>query len=268
MKKSSRSFSGQMTSSSSGIDLRLWRALGGSLVVHGLLVLGGGIYFLSRPPVPELPVPVEVSFRVAQDVVGFVAPASELVPEVQTKESPPAAPVRNSGIPLQKKASRVLAVDSETVFSDVTPSGERPAGLLNVASTVVVEPGSEAGRGADATQSAAAGGASHEKGSSAAREDVLREYRGALIRAARKVRRYPPLAREQGWEGVAQVRVTQESGGGQLVVRLEESSRYGLLDDQALVMLQKAVARAPVPESLVGQSFTLMLPVEFSLDQH
>ena len=224
-------------------------------MVHGLLLGLGG---RSVPPViAELVVPVEVSFRISRDAAELVASAPEFVPVAQEKTVPlPVA--RNANSLPQKNRPRVLAVDMESgaVFSQV-----KSESVLNTTET-------EVGGGAEGNRDASAGAVvSQEKGSGALREDVLREYRGALVRAARKVRRYPPLAREQGWEGVAQVRVSQESGDGQLMIRLEGSSRYGLLDEQALLMLQKAVAQAPVPESLVGQSFTLMLPVEFNLDQ-
>lgn len=250
-----QTFPGQMAGISPEKGLRLWLALGCSLVVHGLLLGLGG---RSVPPaIAELVVPVEVSFRISRDAAELTAPAPEFVPVAQEKTIPHPVARNTNSLP-QKNRPRVLAVDTEpdAVFSQV-----KSESVLNTTET-------EVGEGTEGNRDASAGEViSREKRGGALRENVLREYRAALVYAARKVRRYPPLAREQGWEGVAQVRVSQESGDGQLMIRLEGSSRYGLLDEQALLMLQKAVAQAPVPESLVGQSFTLMLPVEFNLDQ-
>lgn len=249
-----QSFPGQVTNTSPEMNLRFWLAVGTSLAIHGLLlvllVLGG---HSASSAISELATPIEVSFRVSQDVAPSAA--AEVVPVAQQKVLPLSA-VRNTDASPQKSVRHVLAVDAAPDIPGIERSQVKSGDVLNMAAT----DGAEAGGGVEGIQAVSGGG-------KAVQEDVLREYRGALIRAAKKVRRYPPLAREQGWEGVAQVRVSQEPGGGQLMVRLEESSRYGLLDEQALLMLQKAVARAPVPESLLGQSFTLMLPVEFSLDQ-
>ncbi|MGB4467773.1 MAG: energy transducer TonB [Azovibrio sp.] len=98
-------------------------------------------------------------------------------------------------------------------------------------------------------------------------ENALRQYRIALAQAAREFRRYPALARERGWEGVVRVRLQWPRGGGECVVEVLKGSGHSLLDEQAVLMLEQAARRSPLPESLRGQSFELILPVEFSLQQ-
>lgn len=97
--------------------------------------------------------------------------------------------------------------------------------------------------------------------------DALREFRMALARAAREFRRYPALARERHWEGVAKVQLRWPKGPGEVQVWLIEGSGHVILDEQAVAMLQQAVRRTPMPEALRGQRLEMVLPVEFSLQQ-
>lgn len=96
--------------------------------------------------------------------------------------------------------------------------------------------------------------------------DALREYRMGLAIEARRFKRYPPLARERGWEGTVEAAV---SGGGLAPPRvsLERSSGYPVLDEQTLDMVRRAASNTPVPEALRGREFRIVLPVRFSLDE-
>lgn len=95
--------------------------------------------------------------------------------------------------------------------------------------------------------------------------DGLREYRLALAREARRLKRYPLLAREKGWEGTVQVTAVF-AGALQPAVTLSQSSGHPVLDEQALAMITRAVQVAELPESLRGRSFRVLVPVQFSLD--
>ncbi len=97
--------------------------------------------------------------------------------------------------------------------------------------------------------------------------DALRAYHFALAQQARQFRRYPPLARERGWEGRVRIGVYGTRGTGPPRLRLLEGSGHALLDEQALAMMREALLRTPLPEGLHGRSFELVLPVEFSLEQ-
>lgn len=123
------------------------------------------------------------------------------------------------------------------------------------------------------TRTGVEGGAEHQGRAVAAPvavpmdADALREYRMALARAAREFRRYPALARERQWEGVAKVQLRWPKGPGEVQVRLMEGSGHAILDEQAVTMLQQAVRRTPMPEALRSQRLEMVLPVEFSLQQ-
>ena len=93
---------------------------------------------------------------------------------------------------------------------------------------------------------------------------AIARYRLEIISAAKQFRRYPPIARENGWQGRAEVRVSFD-GAREPAVVLNRSSGYAVLDRQAVETLAKALA--PLPPPLAGQAFELDFPVVFSLDE-
>lgn len=95
--------------------------------------------------------------------------------------------------------------------------------------------------------------------------DGVRVYRIDLARGARAHKRYPPLARERGWAGIAEVRVDVSGEGAPRRVALTRSSGHDLLDSVAVDMLAHAAADTSVPESLRGRAFAVSLPVVFDL---
>lgn len=96
--------------------------------------------------------------------------------------------------------------------------------------------------------------------------EELGQYRLNVARSARQFKVYPSLARESRWEGVVHVSVNIPVGMvGYPVVSLDRSSGYGVLDRQALEMVEQAVRLAIVPESMRGRSLSLSLPVEYRL---
>jgi len=96
--------------------------------------------------------------------------------------------------------------------------------------------------------------------------NLLDAYRLALIDAARRYKRYPVQAMERGWEGRVEVRVVVGADGTIKSARVWSSSRYQILDDQALEMVKRAFdALAQVRPAPRGREFTLDIPVVFEL---
>lgn len=96
--------------------------------------------------------------------------------------------------------------------------------------------------------------------------DDLRQYRVSLASAARRYKRYPALAREQGWVGTVEVALRFHASLAAPDVLLVRSSGRPLLDEQALAMLEQAARATDVPPGLRGRDFQIPLPVQFSLD--
>ncbi|MBL8398908.1 MAG: TonB family protein [Candidatus Accumulibacter sp.] len=94
----------------------------------------------------------------------------------------------------------------------------------------------------------------------------LRHYRIALAFQARRSNSYPVAARQQGWHGRVEVTSTFSSHLLTAQSFVSRSSGYQVLDEQALRMIEQASAVTPLPESLRGRDFRLIIPIEFSLD--
>ena len=96
--------------------------------------------------------------------------------------------------------------------------------------------------------------------------DEMRQYRITLASSARRFKRYPPVAKERGWEGTADVALNFNSRMRLPEVLLVRSSGHVMLDDQAVTMLSQAVRVTVLPEALKGRDFRVVLPVQFSLE--
>jgi protein TonB len=86
-----------------------------------------------------------------------------------------------------------------------------------------------------------------------------------LIDEARRHKRYPPLARENNWQGDVRVDVAI-GANGRPTVTLKGSSGYDVLDRQALEMFAQAARAVPVPPALRGKEFTLELRAVYGLE--
>lgn len=96
--------------------------------------------------------------------------------------------------------------------------------------------------------------------------DGLRQYRLGLAVGAKRFRQYPERARRAGWAGTAEVRVGVAQDGRPMEPKLVRSSGHEPLDAAAVAMLKGAAAHTPVPESLRGRGFSVVLPVVFDLE--
>jgi protein TonB len=95
---------------------------------------------------------------------------------------------------------------------------------------------------------------------------LLDAYRLALIDAAKRYKRYPAQAMERGWEGRVEIRVVVGANGMIKSALVKRSSRYQILDDQALDMVRRAfnalTQDKPAPR---GHEFIVDVPVIFEL---
>ena len=102
--------------------------------------------------------------------------------------------------------------------------------------------------------------------SAPAPETVSRDqYRVQLIDEARRHKRYPPLARENNWQGDVRVDVAI-SANGRPTVTLKGSSGYEVLDRQALDMFAQAARSIPVPPALRGKEFSFEVRAVYGLE--
>jgi periplasmic protein TonB len=91
------------------------------------------------------------------------------------------------------------------------------------------------------------------------------QYRLQLIDEARRHKRYPPLARENNWQGDVRVDVAI-AANGRPTVTLKGSSGYEVLDRQALDMFAQAARSVPVPPALRGKEFSFEVRAVYDLE--
>lgn len=273
---------------------RVSGALGVSVVLHvlGAVALWRGASEPARP-MRDRPLEVELVWRGAAEGARNRAAGGPSTPVVK-KAHPPGERTRPAAV----KASRVAAVTSPPVTKmsrtdEVTPPPEpkplpearaeasmpalseppsfpasEPAArspLLAPARSDVFEgepTGMRPERGAQSGASTASAGAGGGRGG----ESELRAYREQLSRRVTRQRRYPPQAMRLGMEGTARVwvRVNRDGSLG-APPRLEGSSRFGVLDAEALRMVEAAAPFAPLPETLAREAAEFVIPVSFAL---
>ncbi len=221
-----------------------------SLLLHLLVVFGWGWAPLWVRTLPASGAPqamqVVVSARPA-------APSDSSVP----------APVPAAARPqAEKPLTETRMAPAPVLAVEKASNGLAPAVVLAPVATQAQE--SPVVSLAAAPDSARAAPAAVGDGVSA---DGLRQYRIDLAGAARRFRHYPAVARSRGWEGVAEVVVSVNVGVPVPSVKLQGTSGHALLDEQAIEMLTRSVAATPLPESLRGRSFSVPMPIHFSLEE-
>lgn len=153
----------------------------------------------------------------------------------------------------------------------VTPSSHRQAAMSSVRET-------GDGRPAASTQAAIIGGElaavlpdGEQHASSVTAEtpslDLLRQYRLALAREARRHKRYPALARTRGWEGLVTIGIHVPLPGATPQLSIAEGSGVEYLDTLALEMITLSVRAVDLPEGLKGRAFVIEVPVRYALEE-
>lgn len=90
-------------------------------------------------------------------------------------------------------------------------------------------------------------------------------WQKALLTHIDKSKRYPDAARAAHAEGEVMIEFSIDRTGSILAKRLLRSSGSSLLDAEAIAMLARAEPLPPPPTDVVGESFTLAVPVRFRL---
>lgn len=209
----------------------------------------------ARPPSKRVspPAPVERTHPRVPNVshAGEQAPATraervEPPPEVRAEVPAPAAPEAPGAAP---------GAEAVAERTPATPggNGEGAPGGGGLA---------EEARGAGASGARASGGGAPEGDA----EAELRAYGERLSRHITRQRRYPAQAVRLGMEGTALVRIrVNRDGSLGAPPRLEGSSRFRVLDAEALRMVEAAAPFSPLPTALSRDSAELVIPVRFFL---
>lgn len=202
-----------------------------------------------RPDAPAAPAPGDSIRRLdGQEVPGGARPAS---PSVRTDTVP-----ADSRPPLSEATAPGEARGPAGAPAATAPSavGSGPAAIVTP-----VGPPEAVGGIAPAPQ--------RESSDDGLDSSGLRQYRVALAGQAKRFKRYPRQAIDEGTEGTAEIRISIIPDRAFPATQLVRSSGAPILDAAALEIIRQATARTPVPESLRGKSFTVSLPVVFDLSE-
>ncbi|MFT7267078.1 MAG: protein TonB [Porticoccus sp.] len=94
---------------------------------------------------------------------------------------------------------------------------------------------------------------------------ALDDFSRQLAMHIAKYKKFPKIAQRRGWQGevILQVKLT---GQGQLIEKkLRKSSGFRVLDQEGLNMLDRAAPFPTPPSILSGRTFTILVPIKFTL---
>ncbi len=175
---------------------------------------------------------------------------------------PPLKPSGRVALPEPRLAPAVAptaAAAEKTVEAETAAIGQQVAALPDPAGpaapqgdATAVPAGAGAG-GSVPTPSVGAGGPEQEA------------YLAAVMQWLESHKRYPKSAERRRQQGRALVAFTVTANGQVSGIRLVGGSGYGVLDEEALALLQRASPLPPFPPELGAASLLLELPVDFSL---
>jgi len=88
-------------------------------------------------------------------------------------------------------------------------------------------------------------------------------WEGAVLAALNKAKRYPREASFRRQQGVPMIRFVMDRNGRVLSSRLERSSGFRALDDEAVALPKRAAPLPKPPDDMPGDPIELVVPVEF-----
>ncbi|MCJ2188824.1 energy transducer TonB [Novosphingobium beihaiensis] len=93
--------------------------------------------------------------------------------------------------------------------------------------------------------------------------DAKPTWEGRVLLALNKKKRYPSSAQRRREQGIPWIRFVMDREGKVLSVRLERSSGFRALDDEAVKLPGRAAPLPKPPDEVEGQTIELVVPVEF-----
>lgn len=88
-------------------------------------------------------------------------------------------------------------------------------------------------------------------------------WEGAVLTALNKAKRYPRSAQRARQQGVPYIRFVMDRNGKVLSSRLERSSGFPALDNEAVALPSRAAPLPMPPEDMNGNTIELVVPVQF-----
>ena len=230
-----------------------------SLALHGLL--GGVIvWFITVSAIPPAPPVIEAPFRWDVALMSASAPAKT----IDDHTTPASAAKSSAAQPMQASRATPVSTPAESAAAVPSPVSEvapLSAPQVNtVASTVTSEPVASSPSATEHEMPVVASAPLN----SAVRAVNTDELGDLLWRRMEALKRYPYLARRNGWEGKVLIRVVLGGDGRLVHAEIQESSGHEVLDQDALQVLRAAALKIDSNASWQQQA-TFTLPVAYRL---
>ena len=247
-------------------DRRFQHVLGLSVLLHGALLVA-----LPKPPLkaPEMPA-LLATIRLALPEVSTAPPAPAARPApVEAPQRPAAAPQarRAEATPVlaapqparpvvrQRPAAAMPSEAAAPPASHAATPPAPPAGPAAIAAAA--PPGAEAPAAASVTPPRPA--------APRPAADALDGYRRQLTELFARGHEYPRVAALRGWEGEVRLRLRVARRGQLLGVRVDRSSGFDVLDQDAVALLEGHGSLPPLPEALEVAEIEVVVPITYRL---
>lgn len=213
---------------------RLFGAGGTTMI--GLLIVGGALFTWTS--YQAAPVPATLSVFDVAPPAAPPEPPSEIPPgpeQVQKEKAQPEIDVPRIELPeIQLPSDNPLPVQAAKPIPDPGP----PVKDTTAPETKPAPPAPQA-------------------------SDAKPTWEGLVLGALNKVKRYPREAALRRQQGVPYIRFVMDREGKMLSARIERSSGFRPLDDEAVSLPKRAQPLPKPPAEVKGDTIELVVPVEF-----
>ena len=239
----------------------LWICVVASMLLHIAVLAGFPGLREGRPA--QAPAKVLTAKLAPASVARIAEPARP--PEPSPPPPPQAKPQPATPFPVQSKPSTVATKAEAAPLAPSTPAAVSAPSVPSAPTPPSAV--AAAAPAAPAQQALAAPGAplGAERASDADEAGSRDQYRLALIGAAKRYKRYPAQAMQNGWTGRVEIRLVIGANGMIQSAAIKTSAGFSLLDDTALDMIKKAKPLTQIPPALRGKEFSVDVPVIFDL---
>ena len=249
-------------------DRRFQHVLGLSVLLHGALLVA-----LPKPPLkaPEMPA-LLATIRLALPEVSAPPPP----PAPAARPAPVEAPQRPAAAPQARRAEATPVLAAPQPARPVVR--QRPAAAMpseaaappaSHAATPPAPPASPAAIAAAAPPGAEAPAAASvtppRPAAPRPAADALDGYRRQLTELFARGHEYPRVAALRGWEGEVRLRLRVARRGQLLGVRVDRSSGFDVLDQDAVALLEGHGSLPPLPEALEVAEIEVVVPITYRL---
>ena len=247
-------------------DRRFQHMLGLSVLLHGALFVALPRPSVTPPAMPQIVASIRLTMpELSAPAQPAPAPAAQLAP-VEALQAPAA-------MPRQPKAPRAAARPVLAAPHPARPAVRQtpaasPATLPEAAAVPVAPPAmttevAAAPRAADVASAPPA--TTPRPTAPRASAEALDSYRRQLTDLFAREHEYPRVAAMRGWEGEVRLRLRVARRGQLLGVRVDRSSGFEVLDQDALALLEGHGSLPPLPDALELAEIEVVVPITYRL---